>query len=108
MDTTRNILRTGSGKSTLANVLSGTDKFKESHSFLSQTKAIQAEEFEYKGYKYRVIDTIGIGDTKLIPQEVLTRVSEACEKVSSGLNQILFVTRGKFTQEEIEAYNLPR
>jgi len=38
--------RTGSGKSTLANVLSGTDNFKESASFVSETRKIQKEEFE--------------------------------------------------------------
>jgi len=68
----------------LANVLSDTDKFKESQSLVSETEEIQTEEFEHNGFKYCVIDTIGIGDTKLKPQEVMIRIAEACEKVSKN------------------------
>ncbi|KLL05016.1 MAG: hypothetical protein MRERV_7c060 [Mycoplasmataceae bacterium RV_VA103A] len=120
MTEVRNILligRTGNGKSTLANTLVNKNNefeevFKESSGSTSETRKIQKEEFEIEinseKIKYRVIDTIGIGDTQLTPREVLNRVSEACHEVSKGLNQIFFVIRGKFTEEELETYNLLR
>src|ERR1051325_4451564 len=62
--------RTGNGKSTLANVLinkndSFEEVFKESARGISKTKDFQTSEFELEGTKYRVVDTIGVGDTKL-------------------------------------------
>lgn len=120
MTEVRNILligRTGNGKSTLANTLVNKngefqEVFKESAGSTSETKKIQKEEFEVEingeKIKYQVIDTIGIGDTQLNPREVLNRVAEACHEVSRGLNQIFFVIRGRFTEEELETYNLLR
>src|SRR4051794_24886407 len=113
----RNILligRTGSGKSTLANILMGEDKFIESAKSISVTKNIEEGVFEIdlkedgsEKRRYRIIDTIGIGDTKLTPQGVLTKLAEMAGRVKSeGLNHILFVTQGRFTKEEVEAYGL--
>lgn len=106
--------RTGSGKSTLANVLMGTDKFVESARSTSVTKNVEEGVVEVdinedgsEKVKYRVIDTIGIGDTKLTPIGVLTKLAEMAGRVKrEGLSQILFVTRGRFSKEEIEAYDL--
>jgi energy-coupling factor transporter ATP-binding protein EcfA2 len=114
----KNILligRTGNGKSTLANVITGTDKFKESSGTVSETRNIEIEEFEdnitrdgSEKVRYRVIDTIGIGDTQLTPREVLRRIQEGSKYIENGLSQILFVTNGRFTEEERNAYNLLR
>jgi len=107
----RNILligRTGSGKSTLANVLTNTNKFKEGGYGISETKNIQVEEFEHQGIRYRIIDTIGIGDTKLDKKEVLNKIAEAAHAVEGGINQVLFVTSGRFTKEEMSTYELLR
>jgi hypothetical protein len=41
-------------------------------------------------------------------QQVLYKIAEAAYKVRDGLNQVLFVTRGRFTKEEIFTYNLLR
>lgn len=102
--------RTGNGKSTLANVLTGTYKFKENSGNVSETKNIQVEEFNSslngKWITYRVIDTIGIGDTKLNDKEVLKKIAEVSRELKDGLCQILFVTNGRFTDAEIEAYNV--
>jgi hypothetical protein len=122
MNDVRNILligRTGSGKSTLGNVLINQNNnfeevFKESDGSVSATKEIKEKIVEIdltrdgsEKRKYRIIDTIGIGDTKLTPQGVLTRLAEIGSRVKrEGLNHILFVTQGRFTKEEIEAHGL--
>jgi predicted GTPase len=79
MNDVRNILligRTGGGKSTLANVLSSTSKFGVSHESVSETKDVQVEKIEIQiseteKVTYRIVDTIGLGDTNLTPQAVL-------------------------------------
>jgi len=117
MNTRNNILligRTGSGKSTLANVLINENKFNVSSGSVSETKNIEEGTFEVnlkrdgsEKIKYRVIDTIGLGDTNMTPQGVLMRLAEMASRVKrEGLNQVLFVTKGRFTKEEIEAYDL--
>lgn len=92
----------------------GENRFRESSKSISITKNIEEGAFEVEldeegkeKIKYRVIDTIGIGDTKMKPQGVLMRLAEMADRVKrEGLNQILFVTRGRFNKEEIEAYDL--
>ncbi|CAG8497813.1 29286_t:CDS:2 [Gigaspora margarita] len=106
---------TGNGKSTLANVISGTNKFKESADSVSETRRIEVAEFEEnitqdgsEKIRYRVIDTVGIGDTRLTPRAVLGTIQEAEEYLEKGLSQILFITNGRFTEEEKIAYKLLR
>lgn len=121
-DKVRNILligRTGSGKSTLANVLINKNEefeevFKESAKSISETKKIQTENFTIdlsndgkEKINYQVIDTIGFGDTKLSNKEVLQLLQDLVPIIGDdGLNQILFVTDGRFTEKEIETYKL--
>lgn len=102
--------RTGNGKSTVANVISNTNHFKESELGASETRNIQEGRFKPRedDIVYHIIDTIGIGDTSLSDQQVLLKLAEATNAIKNGLNQIFFVTSGRFTEEEVKAYTLLR
>ncbi|UZO20505.1 uncharacterized protein OCT59_012928 [Rhizophagus irregularis] len=95
-----------SGKSTLANVLTGTNQFKESNYSISQTKAIQRCQFVEEEITYEVIDTIGLNDTKLNREDILYKLVELAHELKDGLHQILLVTNGRFTEEEIQVYQI--
>jgi GTP-binding protein EngB required for normal cell division len=98
--------RTGGGKSTLSNVLTGTDDFEESGRSISVTKNFQKEGFEYNGKYFNVVDTIGVGDTKLSTKKVLYKVLDGIFSIPEGISQILFVIDGRFTAEEAKIFNL--
>jgi len=116
MTETKKILligRSGRGKSTLANVLlnkndSFEEVFKESSSSVSETKKIQFEQFPVDDINYLVIDTPGIGDTKMSDSDVLDIIAEAVYLAKDGLSQVLFVVGGRFDQSEMATYNLLR
>jgi GTPase SAR1 family protein len=109
---------TGNGKSTLANVLLNKNNdfeevFKESADSVSETRNIQVEKAEInldkdgnEKLEMIIIDTVGIGDTQLTTQGVLYRLAEATNHIGEGLNQIFFVSGGRFTEKEEEAYRL--
>lgn len=110
--------RTGNGKSTLANVLLGKrDKndnfeeiFGESAGSISKTKEIQIENFidEETKIEYRIVDTVGIGDTKMTLDKVLHKLALMGYSVKDGLSQILFVTDGHLVKEAKSTYDLLR
>lgn len=102
--------RTGNGKSTVANVISNTNHFRESELGTSETRGIQEGRFRVRSedIEYHIIDTIGIGDTRFDERQVLVKLAEATNAIRNGLNQILFVTSGRFTEEEVKAYTLLR
>ena len=112
----RNILLvgwTGSGKSTLANSLTNTSDFKESNFGISETEKYEAGEFELeregKKIKFRIIDNIGFGDTRkdsFKEEDVLCRIADGIHSAKEGINQILFVVKGKFSEEHIKIFNL--
>jgi GTP-binding protein EngB required for normal cell division len=103
----RNILIvgwTGGGKSTLANVLTNTNEFRESNYGVSKTDKYQVLE----GKKYRIIDNIGFGDTRsdLSEEEVIDRIGAGILSAKEGINQILFVVKGRFSEEHTKAFKL--
>jgi len=111
---TRNVLIigiTGNGKSTLANVLTNTNQFKEESASTSITKNFQAIEFEWekddKKVKYRIIDNIGFGDTaSLSRDDILFKIGEGIYAAKEGINQVIFVFKGRFASEHVKAFNL--
>ncbi|CAG8613543.1 1684_t:CDS:2 [Ambispora gerdemannii] len=80
----------GNGKSTLANVLTNSDEFTESAGSISEARGIQIKEFE---------ERIDLSDDQ---------TSRSSYHIKEGLNQILFVTNGRFTKEEINTFGLLR
>jgi len=109
----RNILlfgRTGQGKSSVSNVLTGTNEFKESSGSVSETKECKVREFKQKidgkEVTYRVIDTIGLGDSKLSEEDNLYELAKVANEIKDGINQVFFVTNGRFAKEEVQAFNL--
>lgn len=107
---TRNILivgMTGGGKSTLANVLTGGAKFEEKSSSTSVTEKFQKSDiFKWQDKNYRLIDNIGFGDSSNISErDILFKIGEGIHSAREGINQILFVVNGRFTPEQIIAFN---
>ncbi|XP_065196515.1 uncharacterized protein LOC135828007 [Sycon ciliatum] len=102
--------RTGKGKSTLANVIAGRykgDLFPESSSPTSKTEGLPTHTVlvPYAGREYavKIIDTIGFCDNRFTEEQVLLELAHLAHKCSGGINQIIFVTNGRFTQEERQA-----
>jgi hypothetical protein len=79
--------------------------FKESSGSVSETRETQMEEFEHNRIKYKVIDTVGIGDTKLTEEQVLDKIAEVAYMAKEGINRILFVVGRRFTDEETDTYD---
>jgi len=105
---------TGNGKSALANTLAGTsvaNKFEEKSSTTSVTKNFRQSEFTWekddKKVRYRVIDNIGFGDTNNITEEIiLQEIGKGIYAAKEGINQVLFVFRGRFSPEHVVAFNM--
>nr|CAG8586400.1 8212_t:CDS:1 [Entrophospora candida] len=97
---------TGGGKSTLANVISGSDDFDVGHRSVSSTKDTNVHNYAIDGNVYKMVDTVGIGDTKTSSKEIINKLVMAAEAIKYGINQILFVTNGRFTDLEIECFEI--
>jgi energy-coupling factor transporter ATP-binding protein EcfA2 len=102
---------TGKGKSTLANVLVNRNNnfeeiFEESAGSISKTREAKSERFIKNNLIYRVIDTVGLGDTKLPRNEVLDKIAEAVYLAKDGINQVFFVINGRFDVKEIDNYEI--
>ena len=110
--------RTGNGKSTLANVIAGWprgDLFQESTRVLSETVGIPSKRVAVRygasprrRYVLKIIDTIGFGDTGRSAADVLAQLGELASDCSNAIHQLFFVTRGRFTKEEEDVFDLVR
>ncbi|XP_062500299.1 uncharacterized protein LOC134177499 [Corticium candelabrum] len=102
--------RTGVGKSACANTLAGADLFEENNLSASQTKLVDSQTIRVdrsgKEYKVKIVDTVGIGDTELLPDEVLQRLVFACNECVEGINSVFFITKDRFTKEEADAWDV--
>ncbi|CAB4376459.1 unnamed protein product [Rhizophagus irregularis] len=97
----------GSGKSTLSNVLGGADHSEGSKYSINKKKNYRIKDFEWKGTKYQVVDTTGIGDIKLTKKKVIyEKIAEIIYQMPEGISQVLWVIDGKFSAEEASTFNL--
>lgn len=98
---------TGNGKSALASLLADNNEFETSGSGISKTNHFQVskELFGWKDKQYRLIDNIGFGDTGNIPEEeIFLEIGEGIHSAKEGINQILFVFKGRFGPEQVETF----
>ncbi|CAG8458387.1 9907_t:CDS:1 [Dentiscutata heterogama] len=110
----RNILiigRSGNGKSALANTLVNREGefkqiFKEGSGSVSETRESQSEIFEWNGFHYRLVDTIGLGDTKLSNKDVLYSIAKTIGMMKEGISHLLFIVDGKFNEDEKKNFRL--
>ncbi|CAB4426327.1 unnamed protein product [Rhizophagus irregularis] len=97
----------GSGKSTLSNVLGGAGHSEGSKYSINKKKNYRIKDFEWKGTKYQVVDTTGIGDIKLTKKKVIyEKIAEIIYQMREGISQVLWVIDGKFSAEEASTFNL--
>lgn len=95
---------TGDGKSSTGNTLCGSNVFKVSSGFKSETQEVAHADYKRsEGDRitlWRVIDTVGLHDTDLTQKEVLDRFSVFADKNRDGIDCFLFVLRwGRFKPE---------
>lgn len=97
---------TGDGKSTTGNALCDRpDAFAVGAGFSSVTQENAHADYMYSGEFWRVIDTIGLHDTGLAPEEVFARFSTFADRALDGIDAFLFVVRwGRFKPEHAAAF----
>lgn len=99
---------TGHGKSTLTNVLAGEEICKESAGGTSETRSCKINNFKWNETNYYVIDNIGFDDnrSKLSMEFILYEIGKSIYAAKDGIDQVFFVFRGRFSQEQIKNFKL--
>jgi len=64
------------------------------------------KEKEKENIKYRIVDTVGVGDTSMSLDKVLRKLALMGYSVKDGVSQILFVTDGQLVRETKATYDL--
>ena len=105
--------KTGAGKSTVANKLLGLEKFAVKNIASSVTSQVEArcssfyDQSSRTRYNFKVIDTVGVFDTKQKNDDVMTKIKTFFQNDSpEGINLVLFVFRkGRLTAEEKRTFD---
>ncbi|CAJ0905101.1 3125_t:CDS:2 [Entrophospora sp. SA101] len=71
------------GKSTLANVISNSKNYDVSHRSTSSTKDTNIHNYPVDGKVYKIVDTVGIGDTKMSPKKVVIAFDKSIFKYTT-------------------------
>ena len=90
--------KTGAGKSTVANQILGREAFKVKNVASSVTSEVEDmcslvyDESSNTRYNFRVIDTLGVFDTSLKNDAVITKIKKFFQnEAPGGVNLVLFV-----------------
>ena len=105
--------KSGAGKSTVANKVLGLENFSVKNVASSVTSEVEArcstfyDQSSRTRYNFKIIDTVGVFDTKHKNDDVMTKIKTFFQNDSpEGINLVLFVSRkGRFTDEEKHTFN---
>ncbi|XP_057188027.1 GTPase IMAP family member 7-like [Triplophysa rosa] len=94
--------KTGSGKSSTGNTILDREEFTVSSSSLSVTEQCEKQDAEVEGKVISVIDTPGLFDTSMNPEELKSEIEKCIFMSAPGPHVFLLVIRRdvKFTDEE--------